>query len=208
MTKTTLPEKMQHPQGLYSLAPGYNICILRVVILVICLSRSRAIRRPVFAPSVLTLQAVTVVLWEVNGACNIHSRIQPCPSDIYVFLSNKFSHLKREAFYTCGKLDGHIDEFLHMLGTMYRWCVAAVSSGLCNIPTPVDQVLGVHVVQIDALCEQRSRPNSIQGRNPGTCCTCRVTRDHREPSACSRTQIMCASGQATMTPLSTATLVS
>ena len=37
--------------------------------------------------------------------------------------------------------------------------------------------------------------NSIQGRNPGTCCTCCVTKDHWEPSTCSRTQITCASGQ-------------
>ena len=33
-----------------------------------------ALRRPVFAPSVLTLQAVTVVLREVNSVFNIHSR--------------------------------------------------------------------------------------------------------------------------------------
>ena len=34
-----------------------------------------------------------------------------------------------------------------MLRTMYRWCVAAFSSGLWNIPTPVDQVLDGHIVQ-------------------------------------------------------------
>ena len=51
------------------------------------------------------------------------------------------------------------------------------------------------------------RPNSIQGRNPGTCCTCCVTKHHWEPSACSRTQITRASGQAITytTPPSTAT---
>ena len=32
-------------------------------------------------------------------------------------------------------------------------------------------------------------PNSIQGRNPGTCCTCCVTKNNWEPSVCSRTQI-------------------
>ena len=46
---------------------------------------------------------------------------------------------------TCEKLDGHIDLLLHMLGTMYRWCVAAFSSDLWNIPTLIDQVLGSHV---------------------------------------------------------------
>ena len=34
-----------------------------------------------------------------------------------------------------------------MLGTMYRWCVAAFSNGLGNIPTPIDQVLDDHVIQ-------------------------------------------------------------
>ena len=40
------------------------------------------------------------------------------------------------------------------------------------------------------------RPNSTQGRNLDTCCTCCVTKDQWETSACSRTQITCASGQA------------
>ena len=34
-----------------------------------------------------------------------------------------------------------------MLGTMYQWCVAAFSSGLWNIPTPVNQILDGRVVQ-------------------------------------------------------------
>ena len=46
-----------------------------------------------------------------------------------------------------------------MLGTMHRWYVAAFSSDLCNIPTPVDPVLDGRVVQthvkIDSLCVQR-----------------------------------------------------
>ena len=33
------------------------------------------------------------------------------------------------------KLDGHIDELLHMMGIMYRWCVVSISSGLWNILT-------------------------------------------------------------------------
>ena len=49
-----------------------------------------------------------------------------------------------------------------MLGTMYRWCVAAFNNGLWNIPTPVDQVLDDRIVQmqvkIDALCEQQWPP--------------------------------------------------
>ena len=100
-----------------------------------------------------------------------------------------------------------------MLDTMYRWCITAFNSGLWNIPTPVNQVLDGHTVQthvkIDAVCEHGGCLNCIQGRNLGTCCICCVTKDHWEPSACSMTQIMCASDQATtytMTPPSTATL--
>ena len=52
-----------------------------------------AFRRPVFAPSILTLQAVTVVYSEVNNVCTIHSSVQPCHSDEYVLLLNNFSHL-------------------------------------------------------------------------------------------------------------------
>ena len=44
-----------------------------------------------FALSVVTLQAVTVVLWEVNSVYNIHSRVQPCPADEYVLLLNNQS---------------------------------------------------------------------------------------------------------------------
>ena len=51
------------------------------------------LRRPVLVPSVLTLHAVTVVLREVNGVCDIDSRVQSSPADEYVFLLNNFSHL-------------------------------------------------------------------------------------------------------------------
>ena len=55
-------------------------------------------------------------------------------------------------------MDGQIDGLLHMLGTMYRWCVDAFNTGLWNIPTPVDQVLHGRVIQthvkIDTLFEQ------------------------------------------------------
>ena len=58
----------------------------------------------------------------------------------------------------CGRLDGHIDELLHMLGKIYRWCVTAFSTGPWNISIPVDQVLEDWMiethVQIDASCEQ------------------------------------------------------
>ena len=50
-----------------------------VVVLVIHLSRPLAIRWRSgdlsFAPSVLTLQAITVMLWEVNSLCKSHSRV-------------------------------------------------------------------------------------------------------------------------------------
>ena len=57
-----------------------------------------------------------------------------------------------------------------MLGTTYRWYVAAFSSGLLNIPTHVDQVLDGRVVQTHC-ASSSGRPNSIQGRNSGTCYT-------------------------------------
>ena len=100
---------------------------------------------------------VTVVLSEVNSVCNNHSRLQPCSSDQYVLLLNNFSYLNGVTLYAYGKLDGHMDGVLHMLGTVYRWCVAAFSSVLWNILTPVGQVLDGRVVQthvkIDALCK-------------------------------------------------------
>ena len=51
---------------------------------------------------------------------------------------------------------------LHMLGTMYQWCVAALSSGLWNILTPVDQVL-------DGLtfCKQGWPPKQHPGKKFG-----------------------------------------
>ena len=174
---TTLPKKMQHPQGPCSLAPWYNMCILRgcsisdslvtglspsgpgfdsrsgqfswlrffsqdfsstvrqmpgkfrphlslgiighrnrpksfhmgvndlrrwlvlkpiytqYSILVMVIGNHMVFRSPVFVPSFLTLQAVTVVLWEVNSVCNSHSRLQSCPAEEYVLLLNNFSHL-------------------------------------------------------------------------------------------------------------------
>ena len=61
-------KKMQHPQGLCSLAPGYNMCILRGCSVsdsfVMVIGDQMALRRPVSAPSVLTLQAVNCVCFE------------------------------------------------------------------------------------------------------------------------------------------------
>ena len=94
-----LPEKkVSHPQGLCSLAPGYNMCTLRDCSVtdwfVTVIGDHVALRRPIFHP-VLTLQAVTVVLWGVKSVCNIHSRVLPCPADEYVLLLNNFSHFNR-----------------------------------------------------------------------------------------------------------------
>ena len=54
---------------------------------------------------------------------------------------------------------------------MYRRCVAALSSGLWNIPTSVDQVLDGRIVQmhvkIDALCEQWWPPKQHLGKKSG-----------------------------------------
>ena len=87
------------------------------------------LRMPVFAPSVLTLQAVTVVLSEVNSVCNTHCRVQICPADATSTYSCRTT-LNGVTLLACGKLDGYIDGLLHVLGTKYRSCVAAFSSDL------------------------------------------------------------------------------
>ena len=108
----------------------------------------------------------------------------------------------------------HIDGLLHMLGTMYRWCVVAFSSVLWNTPSFVDQVPGGRIVQthvkIDVLCEQRWPLEQHSGKISGHMLHLLCHQGPSEPSACSRTQITCASGQATTyttTPPITATLV-
>ena len=57
---------MQHPQGLCSLEPEYNLCILRGCSIsdafVTAVGDQMALRKPVFTSSILTLHAVTVVL--------------------------------------------------------------------------------------------------------------------------------------------------
>ena len=166
---------MQNPQELCSLAPGCNMCILRGCSasdsFVTVIGVQMALRRPVFVPSVLTLQAVIVVLWEMNSVCSIHSRVQPCPADEYILLLNNLSHLNRIALLACGKLDGHIGGLLYMLGTMYRWCVAAFSSDLWNVPTSIDHVLDGHIIQmhikIDTLCKQWWPPKQHSGKKSG-----------------------------------------
>ena len=52
---------------------------------------------------------------------------------------------------------GHIDGLLHMLGTMYPWCVAAFRNGLSNIPTPIDEVVDRRVVQTHYASRTASR---------------------------------------------------
>ena len=95
----TAEKKMQHPQGLSSLAPGYNMCIMKGCSVsnsfIMVIGDQMALRRPVFGLSVLTLQAVTVVLLVVKSVCNIHTRVQSCPTDEYVLPFNNFSHLNR-----------------------------------------------------------------------------------------------------------------
>ena len=58
--------KLQHPQGQYSLTPAYNMWILKDCNVrdsfVMVIGNQMALRKPLFAPLVLTLQAVTVVL--------------------------------------------------------------------------------------------------------------------------------------------------
>ena len=71
----------------------------------------------------------------------------------------------------CRKLDGYIDESLHMLRTIYPWCVASFSRGLWNITTHIEQVLDGRVVQthvkIEALCEQRWPNEQHPGKKSG-----------------------------------------
>ena len=100
-----------------------------------------------------------------------------------------------------------------MLDTLYRWCVAAFSSGLWNITSPFYQVLDSHIVQMhvkfNSLCEQQWAAQTAS--REGIFQSCCVTKNYWELSACSRTRITCASGQATTyttTPPVTATLVS
>ena len=65
----------------------------------------------------------------------------------------------------------HIDGLLHMLDTVYWWCVAASSTDLWNIYIPIDQVLEGHLVQmhvkIDPLCEQRWPSEQHPGKKSG-----------------------------------------
>ena len=97
---------MQHPKGLCSMALGYNMCILICCSvsdsLVTVIGDQMTLRRPIFAPSLLTLQAVTVVFWKVNSVCNSHFRVQPCPADEYVLLWNNFSIWKGSHCRTAG----------------------------------------------------------------------------------------------------------
>ena len=65
-----------------------------------------------------------------------------------------FSNFNGSHFRSAGSWMDNIDR-LHTLCTMHRRCVAAFSTGLLNIPTPVDQDLDGREVQthikIDAL---------------------------------------------------------
>ena len=62
----------------------------------------------------------------------------------------------------------NIDGLLHILGTMYQWCVTAYSCGLWNISTPIDLVLDGHIIQmhvnINVLCEQQWLPEPHAGK--------------------------------------------
>ena len=65
------------------------------------------------------------------------------------------------------KLHGHSDRLLHMLGTMFWWCVATFSSGLWNIPTPVNQVLIKMHIRIYTLCVQQWPHKKHPGKKSG-----------------------------------------
>ena len=142
--------KIQHPQGLCSLAPWYNMCIPRGCSVndsfVTVIGDQMALRRPAFVPSVLTLQSVTVMLWEVKSVCNIHPRVHTCSAFKYVLLLNNFSHLNGMHCRPVGS-----------------WMVISMDCCTC----------WAHCVS------SSGRIISIQGRNPGTWgtfYTCYVTR--------------------------------
>ena len=125
-----------------------------------------AFRRPIFVA--LCFDSAGSNCGVLRGEqCLQHSHTSPTSTYCY----RTTSYFNGVALRTCGKLDGHIDGMQHMLGTMYRWCVAAFSSGLWNIPTPVDQVLDGRVIQthvkIDAFCEQRWPTKQYLGKKSG-----------------------------------------
>ena len=152
---------------------GIIMCILRGcrLVLVIHLSRSQTIRWHSGGLSLRPLSCSNNSGVFRGECCNIHSRIQPCPSDEYVLLLNNISHLHGVTLQACAELDGHVAGLLSMLGTVYQWCVAAFSSGLWNIPTPVDKVLDGRTSRSTHFESSGGRPKSIQGRNLSTCCT-------------------------------------
>ena len=132
MLKYIAGKKMKHPQGLCSLAPGYNMCMLRGCRVsdscVMVLGDQMAFRRAVFAPSILTLQPVTVVLWEVNSICNIHSTVQPIPAE-YVLLMDNYSHMNgvrivdlREGGWTYWRIAAHVGHNVSVVCRCFEQC--------------------------------------------------------------------------------------
>ena len=130
------------------------------------------LRRPVFAPSVVTLPAVSVVLWKANRVFNDHSRVHHAPT------MSTYSCWTTSTIWTVSHcrpvgswMDISTDYCTCWAQCTYRWCVAAFSSGLWNIPTPLDQVLDGLVVQmhinIDTLWEQQWPPKQHSGKKSG-----------------------------------------
>ena len=128
-----------------------------------------ALRRPVFANSVLTLAGGNcgVVFATFTPGYN-----QAPPTSTYsCCTSGTGSH--------CWSAGSWIDIWIDSC-TCWAQCIVSVSllftSDLWNIPIPIDQVLDGRVVKthvkIDALPSSGGRPNSSQERIPGTCFCC------------------------------------
>ena len=99
---------------LYSLA---QVCVLRGCSVYnsffTVIGEQMTLRRLVFSPCFVTLQAVTVMLCEVKNVCKIHSRVQPCPANEYLLLFNYFSILVLLGFTPLSNISCRQRRFLH-----------------------------------------------------------------------------------------------
>ena len=90
-----------------------------------------ALRRLVFAPSILIQKAETAVGWEENSVYNIHCRVQPSPTDEYVLLLNNFIRFNgvaivglREAGWTYRRIATHVGHNISLVCHCFQqWSV-------------------------------------------------------------------------------------
>ena len=164
-----------------------------------------ALRMPVFAPSVLTLQTVTEQCLQLHAkGTTMPRRRVHTPVELQPFERGRIVGL-REAGWSYRRIAAHVG---HNVG--YRWCVAAFSSTLWKIPTPIETrstdasqgglIVGAAVV-VQTASREEIRALVAPAVSPRIIGNSLIAAD---------SQITCASGQAIThheTP-STATLVS